>query len=430
MSVTSRGSNFLELKRGHRVPQRESRMAIDRSSAAIDIWLTAIPFAAILFNRGIGPLTPLLVMATTPAYVLLRYERVWPLLVKVWPVLLLPIFCLTSAFWSEAPAATLRYGVFYLLTVLPAVFIGGGLNRDSVLKGLQISVTAFMLCSILFGRWVMWADGGQAFAGIAGSKNAAGDAAAMSLLISTGMIFWAFNRRKLIWGLIACGTIAIALFCLIFAKATGVMIASGLALPCMILWAISRRLAPEVRATVFIVAAVALAVLLATYSTWMRPLFEMVLENSGKDAGLTGRVALWEKADQLIALNPVLGTGYNAFWISNNLDAEYLWRSLGVNSGAVFNFHNTFRDILVDLGFVGLALFGIVALTATLRLFYKVMVEPNFLGILCCTLVVFQLPRLNFEMIGFSNMHTLTLLIFIVFGYAFRPTQLPAVGAR
>lgn len=408
----------------------EARLSFDRASSSLDVWLTALPFAAILFNRWLGALTPILILAVTPAFVVLRRERLYHVLSGTWPLLLLPLLCLLSVFWSQAPADTLRYGFFFLLTVIPAIFVGAGLNRDAVLKGILAAFASYMICSVLFGRWVAWADGGLAFAGLAGSKNAAGDAAALSVLVAFAGLLWALHRRNLAWGLVAVVTLPLGLYCLVTSKATGVMIATGVALPCMAAWFVSRRLELSVRTAILLVIGIAMIGLLSTIRMWMPPLFDLVLESSGKDAGLTGRLILWQKADELIAQRPWFGSGYNAFWTTHNLDAEYLWRTMGIPQGNVFNFHNTAREILVDLGYVGLAVFGSVAAVACLRLMWKVMVDPNHLGIFCCTVVVFQVPRFQFEVIGFSNMHFATLLIFTVLAYGFRRKDLQAVAGN
>ncbi len=401
----------------------------DRRSELIDIIIVAIPFTAILFNRWLGPLTPLLVLAVTPAYVLMRWERLYPTLIKCWPLVLLPAFAMISILWSETPARTLRYGFLYLMTVLPAIFIGAGCSRDALLKGLFISFAIYMCLSLPFGRWVGWGGpGGRAFAGLLGSKNASGDAAALTIICSFAMIFFAMNRRQFVW----CGTALFVLLCGIFtlwgSKATGALVATIIALPCLLAWMISVGFDKRIRTSIFIISIVVGIAALSTMNFWMEPLFEVVLESSGKDAGLTGRDILWRKADQLITERPWFGRGYYSFWVHNNLDAEYLWRAMGISTRTGFNFHNTPRDILVDLGFVGLALYAIVIFFAAAKLILRMMVTPNYSGILCCALFVFECPRVFFELIGFQNMHFATIIVFVVMAYGLRPTYFPAIG--
>lgn len=405
----------------------ETGVGLGRESPVIDLLIVAVPIAALLFNLLIGPLSPILVIGTVGAYFLLRYERLSTVLGSTWPLLLLPLFCLASVLWSEVPAATVRYGILYLVTVLAAILIGAGTSRDSALKGLQLVFSAYLILSLLLGRWVNWADGSYAFAGLAGSKNSAGDAAGIGLLISATTLFWAIGQRKLGWGLIAILTIPVALYSLVFAKSTGALLTAGVALVSLLIWSISRRFALTTRAVLFGITLFGTIVVLATTPFWVELVFDTVLVASGKDDNLTGRGDLWQVADRLIAQRPTLGLGYNAFWVQGNLDAERLWRLLGIRSGSPFNFHNTARDILVNIGIVGLVLYVIVWLATSIRLLWRTMLLPDYFGIFCSAMLVFVAPRLYFELVGFSNMHFPTMILLISLACGLRRQRLNPV---
>ncbi|MFC3309921.1 O-antigen ligase family protein [Blastomonas aquatica] len=408
----------------------EAHFWLNRSSPTIDAVLTALPFFGILFNWWLGPLTPVVVVTSLFLYIVLRRERVVQVLLTCWPLLMLPAFCLLSTIWSQAPGRTFYYGTLYLLTVLPALFIGAGAQSTSVLKGIFVAFCTYTLMSVLFGRWVVWNDGGLAFAGLAGSKNAAGDTAALTLLISVLMIWWAIEQARWRWLAAAVAILPFALFCLVASKATGVLIASIIALPCMTAWIISRRLNVQIRSFIFIIVTIVVISMAATSTYWMQPLFDLILTETGKDAGLTGRALLWRNADQYIAQRPVLGLGYNAFWVHGNLEAEFLWRAMGISNRMGFNFHNTPRDILVDIGYAGLILFALVMAFCAVRLIIRVMVKPTYFGIFCCTLLVFETPRIFFELVSFSNMHFSTLIVFTMLACALRPDRLKPLAAQ
>ena len=367
---------------------RESVIRIDRASTFVDAVLAATPLLGILFNLWLGSLTPVVVIGGVAAFVVLRYERVPQILMSSWPLLLLPIFCLASASWSQEPGNTLYYGTLYFVTVISAVLLGAGAQPLAVLKGVFSAFSFYTLCSVMFGRWVLWNDGDYAYAGLAGSKNAAGDTAALTILLASTMLVWALARRRWAWVFAALATLPLALYCLVFSRATGVLIATMISLPCLLLWIYSRRMERQMRVLSFAMGLTVLVGLVATSPYWIQTVFDFVLAETGKDAGLTGRALLWRVADDLIARNPWLGTGYNAFWIHGNLDAERLWREMGISTRQGFNFHNTPRDILVDLGMVGLGLFVSVFLISVGRLVIRTMITPTYLGILCCTLAV------------------------------------------
>ena len=406
----------------------DERALIGRESTVLDFVFVFLPFFALLFNKVIGPATPIMVIATVGAFFVLRYERLTGVFAATWPLLLLALLCLASALWSDAPGSTVRYGTLYLLTIIAAIIVGAGTDRTSAFKGIQIAFSCYLLLSLIFGRWTGWADGGIAFAGLAGSKNAAGDAAGLGLLISVAMMFWAINRRSLGWGLVALATIPAAMYCLLFSKSTGAWLASALAVSCLVAWIISRRLQPATRAAVFIIFLVTVIVAASSSPFWMGDILDALLESSGKDRNITGRVDLWKVADEYIALRPFVGGGYAAFWIEGNLDAEALWRLLGLPSGATFNFHNTARGIAVDLGLIGLAAFAIVWLYCGIRLFWRTMKTPSYFGIFFCSIMAFILPRLYFEQIGFSNLHFPTLLMISGLAAGVRPARLAKAG--
>lgn len=407
----------------------EAGLGLGRDSPIIDVLIVVVPIGALLFNLIVGPLTPILVMATVGAYALFRYERLVNVLGSTWPLLLLPLFCLVSAAWSEAPAATIRYGMLYLITVLTATLIGAGTSRISALRGLQLVFSTYLILSLLLGRWTNWGDGSYAYAGLAGSKNAAGDAAAIGLLISATTLFWAIGQRRPGWALIAILTIPVAVYSLVVAKSTGALVAAVLALACLLLWLVSRRFALTTRTILFGVTLFGTIVVLATTPIWVDLVFDSILTASGKDAGLTGRADLWQVADRLIAQKPILGLGYNAFWVQGNLDAERLWKLLQVPSGSPFNFHNTPRDLLVNIGFVGLILYTVVWLAASIRLLWRTMLAPDYFGIFCSAMLVFVAPRVYFELVGFSNMHFPTMVLLISVACGFRPHRLNAIKA-
>ena len=81
------------------------------------------------------------------------------------------------------------------------------------------------------------------------------------------------------------------------------------------------------------------------------------------DPDLTNRTIIWAYADMMIARQPLLGWGYQAFWLSG-LDAP----SVGAPGwvAAMPEGHNGFVDARLELGYVGLA-FLLVFLFSTLH---------------------------------------------------------------
>lgn len=406
--------------------QQDAVLAPHRASPLMEIVLVATPFLAILFQLVIGSLTPILVIATCGAFILLRWERLYSIFANCWPLFLLPLYALLSVLWSDDPATTLRYGTLYLATVLAAVFLGAGIEKLNFLKGIFIAFAIYMAFALIFGRTGYVFGRGAAFVGLLGSKNASGDIGALTFLTSTLMLIWSLANRQFVWAGMAVVAVAMGAYALVASLATGALIAAIVALPCMLAWIASRQFDLRVRTSIFVLAIVGLIVALATLNYWLPPLFDMVLENSGKDQGLTGRDVIWAKADELIAARPWFGQGYRSFWVHNNLDAEFIWRYMGIGSRSGFNFHHTPREILVALGYTGLGLFCVVTFYGVFKLLTKTMYNPSYTGIYCCTIMIFESPRIFFEVLGFSDMHFATVILFMVFAFGMRPDTMAA----
>jgi O-antigen ligase len=105
--------------------------------------------------------------------------------------------------------------------------------------------------------------------------------------------------------------------------------------------------------------AVVLAALLIPY--------DAVFELLGRDPSLTGRSSMWWIIERFIEMRPILGFGHG-FWGLPSGPRQEIWEAVG---WATPEAHNTWLDISLQLGAVGLALFlasALVALTRSVRL--------------------------------------------------------------
>lgn len=393
-----------------------------RKSPIFDTLFVFLPITALLFNPVIGLVAILLILATVESYLALRYDRMPALLGRRWRLLLLPLFCLALVQWFEAPANTLRYGTLYLVIVFLAIIIGGGTLRLNPLKAMQLVFSLYLLRSIIFGKSTVIMDGSYAFLGLANSKSAAADTEGVALLVSTATFLWAVQRQMLVWAGIGILSIFFAASSLLIAKSTGATLATAAVLGCLILWSFSRQVSKAIRIFIFAVAVVATTALLATTPLWMDAGFESLLESSRKDRTITGPTDLWRVAEQYIAARPLLGVGYGAFWVPENLDAIALWELVGIPTVNPFNFNNTPRGLVVATGMAGLALYAVVWIGCIAALLLKTMRAPDYFSIFCCAIVVFIAPWLYFEELGIASANTLTVLIFAVCACGLRST--------
>ena len=119
-----------------------------------------------------------------------------------------------------------------------------------------------------------------------------------------------------------------------------------------------QQLAPAPRKFV-LVSGIALGILGLLFALQLGA-FEAVTGAFGKDATLTGRSYLWAEGMAAFGEDPILGMGYQAYWVHGFPDAERLWDEFYITARTGFHFHNTYIETLVELGVVGLILFVIL----------------------------------------------------------------------
>jgi O-antigen ligase len=86
-----------------------------------------------------------------------------------------------------------------------------------------------------------------------------------------------------------------------------------------------------------------------------------MLEQMGRNATLTGRTAVWHAALSL-AKSPVVGTGFESFWIGPRYEHMAELTGMYLNQA-----HNGFLETYLNLGWIGIALLALVLITAYLR---------------------------------------------------------------
>jgi len=292
--------------------------------------------------------------------------------------------------------------------------------------GVMLGYAGFLFSGILIGETKRDGTSGEvAFIGVAASKNMAGSSGAIGVLLALACMSLAKQIRSLGLLVLAGVLLPVALYSLYKALSAGALIGGGAAVLCILMWLTSQRLPRQARASILIVISVIVVAALATVEFWLPLMFELLITGSGKDAGLTGRVELWRKADQLIEQRPVLGLGFAAFWVPGNFDAEALWREFLIFNKTGFNFHNTAKEILVSLGWVGFGLFVTIVSVSLGTLIWRSMVRPDPSRIFFCAWMVYWILRTYFESMGMAQIYAETILTYAALTLGFARDDLP-----
>jgi exopolysaccharide production protein ExoQ len=101
------------------------------------------------------------------------------------------------------------------------------------------------------------------------------------------------------------------------------------------------------------------------------------LETVGRNSTLTGRTEIW-RGLLAIASDPVLGVGFQSFWIGEHL--HKVWQMGGLLTG-INESHNGYLEIFLNLGLVGLAFLAGLLATGYRNISRNIQREPAFGGL-------------------------------------------------
>lgn len=324
------------------------RVAIGQDKA--EIWLAAAALLALTVEPVIGALGALAFLMAGLALMAMRPAATMSDLLRSWPILVLPAVAVLSLAWSQAPSASLRHGLQLLITFAIAVVVARSLPPRTFLALLFAALGLIVLASVTTGHY---RSGTGALTGYYASKNAMGGAAAMFAILAGGLALASARSLPTRFGYaMAAG---LGLFAVVLAQSMSALLSVTMGFCALLAVAALRPLSPGART----VGALICLLFVAYVSVWVAANIDAVaayiLDRTGKDVTLTGRTVLWDIAVGFIAERPLLGVGYQAFWVPGNPPAEALWHAFGIESRTGFHFHSVYLSNAVEIGLVGLA---------------------------------------------------------------------------
>ena len=143
-----------------------------------------------------------------------------------------------------------------------------------------------------------------------------------------------------------------------------------------------------------------------------------LVNTMGRNQDLTGRTGLWRDLLR-INENPILGTGFESFWLGVRLEklwAIYWWRP---NEA-----HNGYLEMFLNLGAVGSSLFGVFVIAGYLKAVKAFRTDPRAGGLILALFVVGL--AYSFTEAGFRVMHPVWVMFMLA---AVADPRLPAAAA-
>jgi hypothetical protein len=293
-----------------------------------------------------------------------RWRRVGPLLRKNWPIAVYFFYAALSISWSEFPLVTFKHWIKGMGDVMIVLIV---LTEPSFSEAIQRLITrlAFVLLplSVLFIKYypelgrVLDNSWGLEAVGVCRQKNSLGE---LCLILGIGLV-WRFrsawddrgdpNRKR---RLLALGAVLAMVVRLLWMCRSMTSIAA-FSMGTVIILLSTRRAFRRSPALMHLLVAGMIAFTL--YAVFFQS-SGAVLHALGKSTSLTGRTETWPI---ILAIpdNRLVGTGYESFWMGPRI--LKLWADFP--KFHIEEAHNGYIEMLINLGWIGVGLLGLMIAT-------------------------------------------------------------------
>jgi len=329
------------------------------------------------------------VYAVTLLLIGFRVTRLMRILPALFMTGLLVGLCFASSYWSIAPDITTRRTIAVAVTSLFGLYLAARYTGEDL-----VQIIAFSFAILAFGSYFVCLFvphlgihddiNAGAWKGLWYEKNQMAAMMVLGFIAACASAYIAPERRKAWIGL----AVTIFLLVVLSRSKTSLLacLASAGAFP--VLTALQRG---GVRSILFTWLA-ATAALIGGALFYIAP--DMIFKMLGKDPTLTGRTEIWASLMRLSDKHPWLGYGYKAFWTPTSVPASVVRAETHWD---VPSAHNGWLDLLIQLGWVGVMLFGaVLAIGVFCALFRFARVKDGFFSVLILLLFSFLIMSESF----------------------------------
>lgn len=325
-----------------------------------------------------------------------------------------------SLLWSQHPDSTIYYSLQLVLTISLSLLISSSRNMTATITGLFWAHFLFGIASLIFGQVVPWEDGKYVFVGLSAAKNNYGSVNFFVCMLGVYMAHLGLRNRSVHQLGLGIGSIVVGLAGVVMSKSTGAFIAVVIGIALYSVCALYSNFSRQRRTLIALGSAAVLAIFAGLLSLTWSEIYPLLLGFAGKDSDLTGRVGLWAIADKIIDSHYWLGVGQYAFWVRGDPIPETIWAMFKIDGRIGFNFHNTYREVMVQVGMLGLVVHAAAYIILFRRQISYIFLNPRAEHILFLTITVSYLIRMPFEAImPFPPLYPPT--IFIIAALSVRP---------
>lgn len=278
------------------------------------------------------------------------------------PVFFVYLYCLFSIAWSDYPGIALRRWPRALGDVIMVLVALTDPHPRAAFRRLLARLEFILVpLSILFIKyypalgmaWNPW-TGSAEFIGVTMNKNTLGVVCLCLGLASQWRLLAAFREckgRARLRQVIAHGTV-LAMVIYLFIRMNAMTSTSCLVMASVLMLAASTRITIRRPAIIHVLV---VFMVVASVSVLFLGVSPGALKAIGRNPTLTERTIIWQVMLKQ-GSNPVIGTGFESFWLGKRLDD--IWRQTGTlhpNEA-----HNGYLEVYLNLGWVGIGLLGFV----------------------------------------------------------------------
>lgn len=267
--------------------------------------------------------------------------------------LALLVWAAASVFWAVEPGISVRRLIAWLCFVLGCVGIARRVTSEELLRIAFITLAVFVTISFLLdlkagaGPW-------QSSYRLSGTQHPNVQASYCASLAIAGFCM-AYSVRPPLLGQAAC---VVGMLMLYFTGSRTSLLAATIAIAAV--WALRQSAATKawLLGTLVGSAGVILVAFFALPPHTQRSLTGAALLGRTEKAGtLSGRVPLWEELLDYAADKPLLGYGYDCFWIPGTIEDIHQSQKWSMTSA-----HNAYLEVALQLGIIGLIIASLMVL--------------------------------------------------------------------
>ncbi len=325
-------------------------------------------------------------------YAFFRHGRdTLPILLRCWPLLLLPVWAVLTSPFAVVPTVALRSAIQMLLTFQVCILLVVWMRPREILLTV---LAATGICGVLSLFITSYHDGART--GIFAHKNMLG---AKMLLLWLSALCVAFDPWMRLWVRSVALSLALLAFFLILASHSATALVLAVLIATMIIgfyfFAGRGAQTPVDRAAIglIILGVLGIAIPFALSATAESPI-SILLQKLGKSSTLTGRTELWDYAKDVIRQRPVIGHGSGGFWRYEENDlVRQIFAEFHKSPNQVFSFHNSFYEVAVHFGWIGLGLTTLTLGWALLRHFLQLLRRGGMPFVFFSTIGIIELIR-------------------------------------